>query len=481
MMEFMGRAREMALLEREYRRPRSLVLVTGRRRVGKTRLIREFIRDKDAVYFLTPDMNGPMILEELSKAISSQTGRTYGVFDTWEDALTAFAESSDGKRILVLDEFQYAVSSEKGFVSRLQRIWDDEEFSKRGIMLILCGSHISTMEGLDKDRRSPLYGRFTRHMVVNPLPFRDVMHEGDDFVDAVERYSVLGGVPRYMELFDDGPLRDNIEDNVMDPTSVMFDDPRVLLDDETRNRATYMSIMRAVAMGNRRLSEIASATEIESTTLGPYLRKLMEIHMLRRTVPATEKRPDRSKMGLYSVADAYTAFWFRFVHPHMSELMMGNSAQAMADFDRGFIESHVSFVFEEISREQIRTGEVDIGFIPSRVGSYWSRTTEIDVMAVNDDDRRVFVGECKFRSDRPVDRHVLNELRRKTEGLREIEGYEVVYGLFSVSGFDDRLLEESDVVLVDRGVVVKGPKGATDQRAPLRDHLDIRPPSTSGP
>lgn len=351
-----------------------------------------------------------------------------------------------------MDEFQNIATPE--FLSNLQASWDDF-LSESGIMMMVCGSHISTMDALDKRGRSPLYGRFTRRIVVNPLSFEEVLDRNRDFVDQVDRYAVLGGVPRYMELFDDRSLGDNVRDNVMSPSSPMYDDPRILLGDEVDRVGSYMSIMRAVANGNRKVSDISSAVEMPMTTIMPYIRKLQAIHMLERRIPVTEKNPEKSKSGLYQISDRYTAFWFRFVYLHMSELEMRNDIPAMKDFDSHFVEAHASFVFEDLCREQTRRMQEHIGFIPDIVGSYWSRNVEIDVVAINREERRAFVAECRYHRNNRVSWHVLDELIGKTASVDELRGYEITYGLFSVSGFDDRLMSRPGIVLVDKGEVIR--------------------------
>lgn len=452
-MDFIGRAHELDLLNREYSRRNSFVLITGRRRVGKTRLIREFIGGKEALYFLATEQNERSMLNDFSDAIARYSGKVQGEYRNWRDAFSAFIGSKEGKKILIIDEFQNLVGLSKAFLSVFQDIWDGS-LSSEELMLIVCGSHISVMESLDKDGKSPLYGRLTRHIALQPLPFKDV-YKGEDYTEAVENYAVLGGVPRYMELFDDIPLRKNIEVNVMDHTSVMFDDPKVLLGSEVKEPTGYVSIMKAIATGNRKISSISSALQIPATTLNPYLRRLIEMRMVRRTVPVTENDPEKSKFGIYSIDDMYTAFWFRFVHPYSSELSLGNTKWAMSEYDRHFIEDHVSFVFESICRNSVNDLEAHIGFVPTKVGSYWNKSTELDVVALNTAEKKAFVAECKYRKNTPVSYHVLNELRGKCVSVKELEDYEIAFGLFSVSGFDSRLMKEKDVLLIDDGAVLE--------------------------
>jgi AAA+ ATPase superfamily predicted ATPase len=452
-MDFIGRSHEIEILNREYGKRNSFILITGRRRVGKTRLIKEFINGKNALYFLATEQNERPMLNDFSDAISRYSGKVQGEYRNWRDAFSAFMGSKEGKKVLVIDEFQNLVNLDKAFLSVFQDIWDGS-LSSEDLMLIVCGSHISVMESLDKDNKSPLYGRFTRHITLQPLSFKDV-YDGKDYIEAVENYAVLGGVPRYMELFDDVPLRKNIEINVMDSSSIMFDDPKVLLGNEVKEPAGYISIMKAIAAGNRKISSIASALQIPATTINPYLRRLIEIRMVKRTVPVTENDPEKSKFGLYSIDDMYTAFWFRFVYPYSSELSAGNAKWAMSEFDRHFVEDHVSFVFESICRDSVRDMEDLIGFIPMRVGSYWSKNTELDVVALNTVEKKAFVAECKYHKNAPVSHHVLNELRGKCASVKGLAEYKVLFGLFSVSGFDSRLMREKDVILIDKGKAIK--------------------------
>ena len=449
-MDFIGRAHELHILNKEHGKKNSFVLITGRRRVGKTRLIKEFISGKSALYFLATEQNEKLMLNDFSDAVSKYSGKVQGEYRNWRDAFSAFIGSKTGKKILIIDEFQNMVKLNKAFISIFQEIWD-RSLSSEKLMLIVCGSHISVMESLDKDGGSPLYGRFTRHITLQPLSFKEI-YGGRDYIEAVERYAVLGGVPRYMELFDDIPLRENIETNVMDPSSTMFDDPLILLGHEVKEPASYASIIKAIAAGNRKISSISSALQIPATTLNPYLKRLIEIRMVRRTVPVTENDPEKSKFGLYSISDMYASFWFRFVYPYYSELSFGNTKWAMSEFDRHFAEDHVSFVFESICRDSVSGLEDLIGFVPTKIGSYWKKDMEIDVMALNVQEKKAFVAECKYHKNKPVSYHILNELRGKCASIAELEDYTIIFGLFSVSGFDSRLMSEKDVVLIDKGI-----------------------------
>ncbi|MDR0523123.1 MAG: ATP-binding protein [Candidatus Methanoplasma sp.] len=459
---FIGRSFEMKALNREYSKKSSLVLITGRRGVGKTRLITEFIADKDALYFYASEHTEPMLLSRFSEAVSRYAGREGARFDGWKRAFSAFCDSREGKKVLVIDEFQNMFRSSRSFLSRLQGIWDGS-LSSENVMLILCGSDVSGMDSVDKRHDSPMCGRFDKRIELRPLSFEEA-RRGRGYADAVEEYSVHGGVPGRMARFDRATLRENVEANVMDPGSILFDASVSLLRGEVREPAAYMSILGAMAGGRDRISSISSAAGIPATTVTPYLKRLADMRLVNREVPVTERLPEKSKTGSYEIIDAFSLFWLRFASPHLSELSLGDAGGAMARFDERFAEDHVQPAFESICRDLAgRMGE-RIGFAPERVGRYWNRDMEIGVVALNMEERKAFVAECAYHRDRPVGRRALDDLRRKAASVGELDGYDVRFGLFSVSGFDDSLSGDGSVVLVDKGEVLE--RGLAAPRPP---------------
>ena len=441
MKEFIGRSKELSQLEKAYSNGMDLILITGRRRVGKTRMIQEFIRDKDSIYYLATNTNERDMMDGLWECLKDSDPSIKGSPRDWKDVFTAIA---DGRRkVLVIDEFSYIVRADPGFLVRFQGIYDTI-LKGSGVMTILCGSHLSIMNSLSEDEDSPLYGRFDRRIVLQPLGFHEIPSSGDIRYD-IERYAIHGGVPRYMELLSEDSVREDVEHNVMDPRSMMFSDPIVLLERDVGPSSTYLSIVKAIANGNHRITEISSAVEMQSGALGPYLNRLTEIGLICKEVPVTEHMIEKSKKGRYFVSDKFTSFWFRFVYPYRSDLALDRNVYAMSRFDTDFIQRHVSFVYEDICRDLIRRDCGMLSFTPERVGRYWSKDVEIDIVAIDTMSKKAFAGECKY-STSPVDMHVLNELKGKVEKVHELKGYDVEYGLFSVSGFTEDV-ENSEVIL----------------------------------
>lgn len=439
MKEFIGREREINLLENAYNNGNDLVLLTGRRRIGKTRLIREFIKDKDSIYFLATNVNEADMLNEFGECIRRSLGTSFGNPRDWREAFSAITE--DGKtRILVLDEFSYMMDMNEGFIINFQGIFD-EILKDSNVLTILCGSHRSVMERLSDDYKSPLYGRFDRRIVLKQLDLDDIPSTGDLKKD-IERYAVHGGIPRYMEVLGDRELRQSVKDNVMDPSSLMFEDPLIILSSDVGGSSMYLSIVKAIGRDNHRLSEIASSLEVQSGMLTQYLNRLIEVGMVRKETPVTENEPENSKKGQYYLDDHFTQFWFRFVYPFRPQLMFGDDRQALTAFDRDFIQRHVGFVFEDVCRNLVRR-KMDVGFIPERVGRYWDKNNEIDILALNKDEKRAFVGECKYGR---VNSHDLNELRCKASKVKDLQGYMITFGLFTADGFSEDL-HGDDVML----------------------------------
>lgn len=447
-MKFLGRQEELSALEREYANGHGFVVIYGRRRIGKTTLIKEFIKNKKALYFLADMESERQNMNKLTRKMAEFIGQPYLAdvrFDSWQKLFAAFADSDpDRQKIFVIDEFQYLVQSDPAFPSVFQEVWD-EIFKEKNIMVILCGSHISMMLSEVLNHGSPLYGRRTAQIRLQPLRFWEFSKafEGDSFEDRVKIYSVTGGVPKYIEFFcNNHSFEENIRTNVLSKSGFLYEEPLFLLEKEVREPLSYFSIMRAISMGHHKLSEIATVLENKSNILSPYLSTLSSLFLVEKKVPVTEKDSEKSRKGLYYISDTFMDFWFRFVYPYRGELELDNIDFVMDKLNTNFIDNHVSFVYEKICAEILvqLCREKKLDFHISKIGSYWNSNTEIDVVAVDQYSKTIFAGECKFH-DRPVDIRVYAALAEKRRTIPEFAGYRVIYGLFSKSGFDERIIE----------------------------------------
>ena len=453
-MEFIGRSEELGFLESQYRMDHPLTMVTGRRRVGKSTLILEFLKGRNAMYFEANRETGRMIMQSFSSEVSRSVGRTLGAFDAWEDAIRAYVElAPPGRKVLAIDEFQYISMADPEFLRTFQGIWDTY-LSREDVMVILCGSYLNMMRRMSEDYGSPLYGRNTGDLMLPPLAFHETSR-GKDYRRAVEEYAVTGGVPYYMLLMDDDTVIRNVERLTMGLGAPLLSEPAYLLSDEFRDPSSYNTYLRAIAEGNRKADRITSAVQAPSSAVMPYLRKLMDVGMLERRVPVTEDEQGHSRNGMYLISDRFMALWFRFVYPYHNRILRRDPDIAMADLEDHFIDSHVAFVFEDICRDELRRFLRSNGIL-ARYGSYWDRSIELDVVAVDDRNGTVYVGECKYHGS-PIGPEVLRKLKAKCSKVRPFEGMRVVTCVFSASGYTEGMLAESrDSLLFDRGELIAG-------------------------
>lgn len=471
-MKFIGRQTELAKLNAEYTHDSSFVVIYGRRRVGKTTLIKEFLKKKTAFYFLATEELENQSMKRLAGVVARTTNNSLlqkATFTDWLDLFQVIADyKPEEKKVLVIDEFPYLVKTNPAFPSILQNAWD-EILKESNVMLILSGSLIGMMQKHALSYDSPLYGRRTAQMRLAPLPFTDIYAvQKMSFEKAVEQYAVTGGVPKYLEFFEDGrELEEQLKENVLSKSGFLYEEPNFLLKSESVTAVNYFSIIKAIADGNHKLGKIAGVLGQETSALTPYLATLADLGFIEKRTPVTEKNPEKSRKGLYFIADNFTRFWFRYVYPYKGELELDNMQIVMDEMGKDFITGFVAFVYEDICKNIFvnlcKNGL--ISFVPSRIGSYWLNDydgdTEIDVMAVDSQNKFVFVGECKYHG-KPVDAPVYFALKDKVVNANEIKkaypGYGVIYGVFSKSGFTQRMLdaakENSGLLLINEDSLV---------------------------
>ena len=457
-MKFLGREKEILGIEKEYARDGGFVVIYGRRRIGKTTLIKQFIKSKTAFYFLATKEVESQSMKRFAGVIARTTGNSVmqkAAFSDWLDLFQAVADyKPNEKKVLVIDEFPYLVKVNDSFPSILQNAWD-EILKDSNVMLILCGSLISMMKKHALSYESPLYGRRTAQMRIAPLPFTTVYENQKlSFEEAAEQYSITGGVPKYMEFFSDGqPLYEQIKENVLSKNGFLYEEPNFLLTDEVQVPTNYFSIIKVIADGNHKLGTIAGILGLETSALTPYLKTLSELGFIEKQVPVTEKNAEKTRKGLYFISDNFLRFWFRYVYPYKGELELDNTQISLDELDKDFNEKFVAFAYEDICKEIFARlcSDKAIDFTPSKIGSYWlndkSGNTQIDVMAVDTVNKRLFAGECKYHNQ-PIDADVYFELVKKVDNSSEIKsafkGYTVIYGVFSKSGFTSRMTDISN-------------------------------------
>ena len=453
---FVNREDELAALESHYRSGKAeLFILYGRRRVGKTELLRVFCQDKPHIFFIATMASREAQLARFTGQVLDFQGipATGLVFPSWDDAFEHLARLP-GRPVVVLDEFTYLVSGDPSLPSILQKAWDTT-LRHSQILLILCGSYVGMMEREVMGYHAPLYGRRTGSWRLLPLPLSAVPHFVPAYnpVQVIETWAVLGGIPYYLEIFDDRlSVLENARRQILHPRSLLYDEPRLLLMEELREPRNYFSVLQAIAHGRTRRNEIAQAAHLPSTSVGKYLDVLRGLHIIERLTPITETRPAKSRRSIYRISDPFLRFWFRFVHPFKDRLELGWLDALVAEELVPHFNGFVAAAFEESALRYIaRLGQR--GNLPlslSRLGRWWSPQGELDVVGWNERTRELLVGECKW-TERPVGLNILNELMRKASLLPGGPWQRVVYALFAKRGFTPALQErasQKDVLLV---------------------------------
>ena len=453
MKQFVDRELEMETLQNEYERDGSaLVILYGRRRVGKTTLISEFIKDKKALFFLASEeaesQNRNAFKEKAAEFIDSDLLRSADI-KNWDVLFKAIMDTPfESKPVIVLDEFQYLGKANPAFPSIFQRIWE-EILKGKSVMVILCGSLISMMESQTLAYGSPLYGRRTAQIRLKQIPF-GYYHEffpNKSRKELIEMYAVTGGVPKYIELFSESKdIYSAIQKCVLNRSGYLYDEPHFLLQQEVSEVGSYFSIIKAIAAGNSKLSAISSILEIKSTSLTKYLKTLIDLDILEREVPITEENPEKSKKGLYKIKDNYLRFWFAFVYPNMSFIESGHSRIVMNKIKNSLVKNHIAFVYEDVCKERMwdLNAEGAWPFNFTKIGRYWDSKDEIDIVALDPEGKNLILGECKYWTE-PVGVSVLRDLEAKTASVAwEWDSRKVWYVLFSASGFTDELIKEAE-------------------------------------
>lgn len=449
---FINRKAELGILSHLYGTDRAeLFVLYGRRRVGKTGLLRAFCQDKPHLFFIATLSADAEQLAAFSQQVWAYTHtETHPGFSfpSWDAAFRALADLP-GKPIVVLDEFTYLISGNKAIPSILQKVWD-EQLKNTKIKLVLCGSYIGMMETEVLGYRAPLYGRRTQSTLLLPLdlPSTALFFPGYSADEQFLAWAILGGMPYYLRTFNDQvDIFSNIREHILDAQRAeLFSEPRLLLMEELREPRNYFSILRAIAQGNTRLNEIAQASGVGgATTAARYLDLLQQMRIVTRRVPATELQPQKSKRGMYQIDDHFLRFWFRYVHPNQGSLDLGLTDAILDQRIRPDLDNFVAIGFEEASRQLVArmARQGTLPFLPENIGAWWERDAEIDVLAISHTEKKGLVGECKW-STRPVGANVLDELKRKAGAiLRSGEIEHLYYALFSRSGFTPALASQA--------------------------------------
>jgi AAA+ ATPase superfamily predicted ATPase len=430
-MHFVNRVEEQARINRIFSEIKpGFIVVYGRRRCGKSTLLKKVIRDKD-IYFMADQTERSQQINYLAQSISEKfSGFDQVKYPNWEVLFSAFNQRLKERVCLVLDEFPYLVKSSPELPSILQKLLDKGE---NKYDLILCGSSQQLMYGLVINSTAPLYGRADLILKVKPmkLPYLKEVVKCDD-IASVEEYSVWGGVPRYWELrLKEKTFRAALKAHLFSPQGILIEEPIRLFTDDMRDTAQSYTILSLIGNGVQRLSEIASRMEKPATSLSGPLEKLVQLGYIERELPFGENERN-SKKSYYNISDPFIQFYFSFVLPNRSLIEIDKGASVLSNLANK-LPIHFSVCWEKLCRQAISGIETN-GFSFGLARKWWgnvskSERIEIDLISESTDGKALLVGECKWTENENAAR-LIYELEQKVSKLTFTKDKTIFYCLF---------------------------------------------------
>jgi len=379
-------------------------------------------------------------------------------FSEWLDVFKYLEEKVKERFVFVIDEYPYLVEVDKSISTIFQKGWD-EHLKNKNIFLILSGSSISMMESETLTYKAPLFGRRTGQILVKPMLCKESRNFFPDknFDEFISIFTLTGGMPAYLlEMDSKKTLKENIKDRIFLRTEFLHNEVEFILKEEFREPKNYLSILKAISYGKRKFSEIINETGLEKNVLTKYLTVLEKLQIIEKEVPVTEKNPLKSRKGLYQISDNFFRFWFQYIFPYKSDLEIGRYDEVLRKVEESY-NNLESFVYERVCKELVNEFKEKL-FNFERVGRWWEKEREIDIVALNKETKEILFGEVKW-SEKPVGTNIFTELKEKAEYVDWLKGTrKEYYILFSKSGFTDdmlKLAKQERVYLVNKNELIE--------------------------
>lgn len=453
-MTFVDRERELAALEQFWRSERAeCIPVTGRRRVGKTFLLEHFAQGKRAAYHRCTLIGTAEQLPALGQALAELAGDPVLIAQppaTWPAVFALIEQLARRERLLlVLDEAPYWAARDASLPSVLQNWWDARG-RQLNLMLVLCGSAVQMMEGL-LTGAAPLAGCITGRLPVRPLDFRAAAEllGCDDPVMALTAYGILGGVPLYLTFFrSTRSLRDNIRQAIVSPSSRLYVEPQAIFaaHHQAYDARSALAVLRAIAQGRHRWSEIAEAVGVTTSALGRVMEPLIgDLGLVERVLPVTETGPTRSYYTQYHLTDNFFRFWFRFIEPNQGHIEFGD-VERITDLILARLPEYMGLPFEAMCRDWVRMASA-AGALPhrvGRVGAWWNPNHQLDIVGLDEEGRAAILGEAKWHTQ-PFDYQELERYLGHVRALGNLSRPDTLHLLFARAGFADDVRRWADV------------------------------------
>jgi len=405
MKNFIGREKELKALNNEYRNlENSFIPIYGRRRVGKSELIKKFIEDKKSLFYLGKQAPEQVQIKEFLESASiklCQPLLASLATDNWKDAIKSILSqlTTDEKFVIVLDEFQWIVDSAPELPSILQEFIDNE-WDNKNIFLILCGSYMGFMEKKVLGEKSPLFGRRTGQMLLKPFTYLEArnFHPHLSIKNQAKIFFICGGIPYYLKFFKENiSIDQNIQNNFINEYSALSKEPHFLLREELKDLHNYYGILMALSSSMCSNHDISKTTGIDERKLYYYIQNLVELGYVKRHYPLSSQKASKQKLHI-KLQDPLLRFWFRFIFPHQSLLCNMDENKFFLNIIKPNLQSYFGYCFENMCREALAyLYEKENVLCPFEIGEYWSKDVQIDVIGLRKDDR-VDICECKWGS-----------------------------------------------------------------------------------
>jgi AAA+ ATPase superfamily predicted ATPase len=431
-----------------------MAVVYGRRRIGKTSLLNEFIKDKNSLYLPAQEVNDSLNLQKFSRLLGEKLGiNNFPTVSDWNALFSLIVEQLGSEHlVIVIDEYPYAASANKSLNSILQHVID-YDFKDTNIFLILCGSSMSFMENQVLGEKSPLFGRRTGQLKINPLDYYESarFYPNANAEDKIKYYACVGGTPYYLSLIDQNlSFEDNLQELYFEINGYLNNEGILLMKQEFREPANYNAVLQAISSGSNTLGEIAGFTKLESSFISKYLLTLQALNYIERVVPFGSNTL-KGKKSQYQITENFIAFWYRYVFSVRTEIERGNGdiyfALALND-----LTDFIGPIFEEVSRQYLRrmNGKSKLPFIAKSFGKWWGKdrkgnNQELDVVVESVTGKEIIVGECKWRNSFKINK-TLEVLNDRASYFDKYETYQYLFTKNQVS-----IGSENEVINVSLG------------------------------
>ena len=417
LLKFVDRVKELDALEERYQSNRSeFLIIYGRRRIGKTELIKQFAKDKKHFYFLS--RKEPIILEvdRFRKKFSKKFNIYLEETKDFEALFKQILEKVDTsqKFIFLIDEFPYLIEKYKPILSLFQHMWD-ETLNDKNVFLILTGSSVSMMETEVLGYKSPLYGRRTGQLKIGPIKIAYLKEFLPNYKteDLLKTYGAVGGIPFYLKEFDSKKsFLQNIKNTFFNKSNILYEEAEILLREELREPNTYFNILKAILDGSTKLSEISTKSLVDITNINKYISVLETLKFVRKEYPITQ--PVKPRNFVYKVDDNYFRFWLSYVYPYKEEIE--EQPESVLEFVKKNYNGYMGPLFEEIVKQYIWKLTCN-NF--NKIGKWWHKDQEIDLVALNENKKQISFFECKYKNlGYNQSLKILDDLKEKTPHVK---------------------------------------------------------------